>query len=247
MSYSGRDFFAGKTALVTGAGKGIGRATARMLAKHGVSVTALSRSADDLASLKTEIGGHSIAVDLEDLEKTREAVRAAMPVDLLVNCAAIGTLEPFIEATMEITQRVLTVNTLAPMVVAQEYARDRVARGLPGSIVNVSSDAAFLGLKDHAAYCASKGALDALTRVMATELGKHGIRANCINPGVTLTDMGLMTWSDPVRAAPRIARLPLGRFLEPDEVARAILFMLSSDSSMITGVSLLVDSGFSVT
>jgi L-xylulose reductase len=247
MSYSGKEFFTGKTALVTGAGKGIGRSTARMLAEHGVTVTALSRSAEDLVSLKTEIGGHSIVVDLEDLDKTRSVVREAMPVDLLVNCAAIGTLEPFLDATLKVTQQVLTVNTLAPMVVAQEYAIDRIARGLPGSIVNVSSDAAFLGLKDHSAYCASKGALDALTRVMATELGRHGIRANCINPGVTLTDMGLKTWTDPVRAAPRLARLPLGRFLEPDEVARAILFMLSSDSRMITGVSLLVDSGFSVT
>ena len=232
--------------MITGAGKGIGRATAKMLASRGAVVTAVSRSPADLASLKAEIGGRSIAVDLEDLDRTREVVRAAMPVGLLVNCAAIGTLEPFVDATMEVTRRVMTVNFLSPMVVAQEYARACIARGAPGSIVNVSSDAAFKGLPGHSAYCASKGALDALTRVMAAELGKHSIRVNCINPGVTLTDMGLKTWTDPVRAGPRIARLPLGRFLEPDEVARAILFMLSRDSNMITGVSLLVDSGYHV-
>ena len=120
-------------------------------------------------------------------------------------------------------------------------------RTLPGSIVNVSSDAAFVGVIDHTAYCASKGALDAMSRVMANELGPHRIRVNCINPNITLTDMARKAWSDPGRAGPRLARLPLGRFLEPDEVAEAIVYLLSDRAAMITGVSLRVDGGFSVT
>ncbi|MGA8443885.1 MAG: SDR family oxidoreductase [Roseiarcus sp.] len=239
--------FEGKHALVTGAGKGIGRATARLLARRGAKVLAMSRSADDLASLRTEIGGRSFPVDLADAEATRAVVRAALPFDLLVNCAGATTLQPFVDLTTETFERIIAVNTTAPMIIAQEYARDRIARALPGSIVNVSSDAAFVGVIDHTAYCASKGALDAMSRVMANELGPHHIRVNCINPNITLTDMGRKAWSDPGRAGPRLARLPLGRFLEPDEVAEAIVYLLSDRAAMITGVSLRVDGGFSVT
>ena len=237
----------GQYGLVTGAGKGIGRATARLLARRGAKVLAVSRSAEDLASLQTEIGGRSFPVDLADAEATRAVVRAALPFDLLVNCAGATTLQPFVDLTTETFERIIAVNTTAPMIIAQEYARDRIARALPGSIVNVSSDAAFVGVIDHTAYCASKGALDAMSRVMANELGPHRIRVNCINPNITLTDMARKAWSDPGRAGPRLARLPLGRFLEPDEVAEAIVYLLSDRAAMITGVSLRVDGGFSVT
>ncbi len=126
----------------------------------------------------------------------------------------------------------------------QDYARKRIAANLPGAIVNASSDAAFLGVVDHAAYCASKAALDALTRVMATELGRRGIRVNSVNPTITLTDMGRKAWSDPERAAPRLARMAIGRFLEVDEIAETIAFLLSDRASAITGVSLRADGGF---
>ena len=238
--------FAGRTVLVTGATKGIGRATAELLARRGASVLALGRSADELASLKVEIGCRTIAVDLADLEATRAAVRANLPFDLLVNCAGATALQPFLDLTIETFDRIMTVNAKAPIVVAQEYARDRVAAKQAGSIVNVSSDASFLGVIDHAAYCASKGALDAATRVMANELGPHAIRVNCVNPNITLTDMARLAWSDPVRSAPRLARMPIGRFLEPAEVAEVIAFLLSDRAAAVTGVTLRADGGFSV-
>jgi L-xylulose reductase len=118
---------------------------------------------------------------------------------------------------------------------------------LPRNTRAIASRGRFVGVIDHAAYCASKGALDAMSRVMANELGPHRIRVNCINPNITLTDMARKAWTDPERAGPRLARLPLGRFLEPDEVAEAIVYLLSDRAAMITGVSLRVDGGFSVT
>lgn len=246
MNQDAREF-SGRTILVTGAGKGIGRATARLLAHRGGQVLALSRSADDLASLEAEIGSRSIQVDLADLDATRAAVRAAGPFDLLVNCAGTTALDPFLDLTLETFDHIIAVNTKAPMVIAQEYARSRIAAGQPGSIVNVSSDAAFIGVIDHAAYCASKAALDALTRVMANELGAKGIRVNGVNPTITLTDMARKAWSDPAKSAPRLSRMPLGRFLEPEEIAETIAYLLSDRAKAITGVCLRADGGFSVT
>jgi len=141
----------------------------------------------------------------------------------------------------------IAVNTRAPLIIAQEYARHRIALGGGGAIVNLSSRSSFTGFADHAAYCASKGALDAMTRVMANELGPHGIRVNCVNPAVTLTAMAVKAWSDPKKSIPMLARMPLGRFIEPDEVAEVVLFLLSDGAAMVTGVALPIDAGFGVT
>jgi L-xylulose reductase len=238
--------FEGKTVLVTGAGKGIGRATAKLLAARGASVVALSRSQRDLDSLKEEIGCRTIAVDLADAEATRAATRQALSVDYLVNCAGTTELDPFLDMPMETFDAIMAVNCRAPLIVAQEYARDRVGRGAKGAIVNVSSLSAFIGFADHTAYCASKGALDAATRVMANELGRKGIRVNAVNPGVTLTPMAEKAWSDPAKSGPMLARMPLGRFVQPEEVASVIAYLLSDDAAMINGVFMPVDAGFMI-
>lgn len=239
--------FAGKTVLVTGAGKGIGYATAVLLAERGAHVVALSRSKADLDRLSEKIGCQTIAVDLADAAATLAAAKEAQqaqPVDLLVNCAGIVDLEPFLDATIESFDRTMAVNVRAAMIVAQECARGMIARGTGGAIVNVSSMAAQVGTPLHAAYCASKAALDALTRVMAIELGVHGIRVNTVNPVVTLTPMAEKVWSEPAKSAPMLARIPLQRFAQPIEVAHTIAYLLSRDSSMVNGVSLAVDGGF---
>jgi len=235
--------FLSRRALVTGAGKGIGRAVATMLAESGADVVALGRTAADLDSLAAEIGCRTIVADVADAERAAEAV--ALPLDLLVNNAGISILEPALEATPAAFDVVLRVNTWAPLRLAQVVAADLIARGGRGAIVNVSSTASSRGLALHAAYCASKAGLDALTRVLAIELGAHGIRVNSVNPTVTLTPMAQRAWSDPARSAPMLARIPLGRFVEPEEVARTICFLLSDDAAMVNGACLEVDGGFS--
>ena len=239
--------FAGKRALVTGAGKGIGREVARMLAARGAEVIALSRAQEDLDSLRAEIGCATIAVDLADTQAAVARVRDVLPVHLLVNNAAITSLELVLQARAESVRAVLDVNLFAPLFLVQAVAADLVARNLPGAIVNVSSLAAQIGIQDHVAYCASKAGLDAMTRVMALEFGPHRIRVNSVNPVVTLTPMAELAWSDPEKAGRMLARIPLGRFVQPAEVAETICFLLSDASAMVNGVALNVDGGFRAT
>jgi L-xylulose reductase len=236
--------FSGRSVLVTGAGKGIGRATASFLAARGAEVIALSRSAEDLESLKAEIGCRTVVVDLADAAATQAAAREALPADLLVNCAGTTELDAFLDLSVETFDRIMAVNCRAPMIVAQVYARQLIERGATGAIVNVSSIAAFIGFADHAAYCASKGAIDGLTRVMANELGRQGIRVNGVHPVVTLTPMAVKAWSDPAKSGPMLARVPAGRFVEPVEVASVIAFLLSDDAAMVNGIDMPVDGGF---
>lgn len=236
--------FDGKRALVTGAGKGIGEAAARMLAERGATVVALSRSAADLETLKAAIDCETLTVDLADPVATRQAARSAQPIDLLVNNAGTTELVPFLETSVETFDHLMAVNARAAMIVAQECARSMIDRGVKGAIVNVSSLASEIGIPDHTAYSASKGAMDAMTRVWAKELGAHGIRVNTINPVVTLTAMAIKAWSDEAKAELMLSRIPLRKFATPEEVAEVICYLGSDGASMIHGVCLLVDGGF---
>lgn len=236
--------FAGRRALVTGAGKGIGRELVEALVGRGAEVVALSRTQADLDSLQAETGYMTIEADLEQTERAAELVRSVLPVHMLVNNAGISVLSPALETTEDAFFRAVRVNAWAALRIAQVIAGDLVSRGAPGAIVNVSSVAASVGLADHAAYCASKAGLDAITRVLAVELGPHGIRTNSVNPTVTLTPMAEMAWSDPAKAGPMQARIPLRRFVRPREVADAVCFLLGDGAAMINGTCLDVDGGF---
>ncbi len=236
--------FHGKRALVTGAGKGIGRVIAPFLAECGADVVALSRTPADLESLKAEIGCRTIVADLADAAAARKAAAEAGPIDLLVNNAGVAILEPFLDASVEAFDTTFAVNVRAVMILSQVVARGMIERGAGGAIINVSSQASKIGLADHTTYCASKGALDNLTRAMALELGPHGIRVNAINPTVVLTPMGKRAWSDPAKGGPMLARIPLGKFAEPTDVAHLIAYLLSDQADMIHGVTLPIDGGF---
>lgn len=234
----------GKRALVTGAGKGIGREIVGLLTKCGAKVVAVSRTKADLDSLAKETGCEAIAADLVDAGEAKRAAEAAGPIDLLVNNAGVSIPQPFLEQSVEALDKTMGVNLRAAMVISQVVARGLIARKSGGAIVNLSSQASLVGIADHAAYCASKGALDQLTRVMALELGPHDIRVNCVNPTVTLTPMGKMAWGDPRKSEPMLAKIPLGRFADPPDVAYAVAFLLSDQARMISGIVMPIDGGF---
>ena len=237
----------GKRALVTGAGKGIGREIAILLTECGVQVVALSRTQADLESLKAEIGCETIHADLTNAEDARRAAESAGDINLLVNNAGITSLQSFLETTLEAFDEVLAINVRAVLVISQVIARGMIARGRGGAIVNVSSTASSIAVRDHTSYCASKGALDQLTRVMALELGPYQIRVNSINPTITLTPMGEMAWGDPAKSGPMLARIPLGHFAKPRQIAEAVVYLLSDHADMINGAILPVDGGFLTT
>jgi NAD(P)-dependent dehydrogenase (short-subunit alcohol dehydrogenase family) len=248
--------FSGKCVLVTGAGKGIGREITLFLRECGAKVVAVSRTQADLDALQTHCECEVITADLSDAAQARAAAEKAVGisggVDFLVNNAGISLPQPFLETTPEAFDRTMAVNVRAAMIVSQVYAEALIARikrgeARGGAIVNLSSQASKAALADHAAYCASKGALDMLSAVMALELGKHQIRVNCVNPTVTLTPMGEMAWGDPAKSGPMLAKIPLGRFAKPADVAHAVAYLLSDQADMIHGVTLPIDGGFLAT
>ncbi|XP_004639521.1 L-xylulose reductase [Octodon degus] len=239
---------AGRRALVTGAGKGIGRSTVQALCAAGVRVVAVSRTQADLDSLVSECSGvEPVCVDLADWEATERALSSVGPVDLLVNNAGVALLQPFLEVTKEAYDMSFDVNLRAVIQVSQIVAKSMIARGVPGAIVNVSSQASQRALANHGVYCSTKGALDMLTKVMALELGPHKIRVNAVNPTVVMTLMGKANWSDPQKAKVLLDRIPLGKFAEVENVVDAILFLLSDRSGMTTGSALPVEGGFLAT
>ena len=236
--------FSGKSVIITGAGKGIGRACARLMAAQGAEVVALSRTGSDLDSLRAEIGGRSIPVDLADAAATRAAMAEAGTADYLINSAGINVLESVLDRTEAGYEAVLGINLRAALLTCQEFARARIAAGGGGAIVNITSIAGHRGFQDHLCYAASKAGLEGATRVMARELGPHGIRVNAVAPTITLTELAAEAWSDPAKSAPMMVRHPLNRFAEADEVAESIALLLSDQSRMITGAVLPVDGGF---
>ncbi|CAG0899456.1 unnamed protein product [Darwinula stevensoni] len=248
MSYDYEDpFFAGRSALVTGSGKGIGRAITKQLHILGAQVYAISRTQSDLESLASECPGIlTYCLDLSDWKKTEDVVKTLPPLDCLVNNAGVTSLESFLETKAESFERVMKTNVQSVLNVSQVVAKHMIKRGAHGSIVNVSSVASTRALNLHTSYCASKAALDSLTRSMALELGPHKIRVNSVNPTVVMTDMGKLAWSDPDKSEPILNRIPLGKFVEVEDVVNAILFLLSDRSSMINGVHLPIEGGLFV-
>lgn len=242
----------GKRALVTGASKGIGFETCQVLADAGADIAATARDAAGLAEVAGLVRGLgrkcvTITADMGHAEgpaiAAREALKAFGAIDILVNNAGVALLGSLLELTAEDWDQTMAINLRAPMMLAQKLAPAMIAQK-SGKIINVSSQAGVVGLADHAAYCASKGGLNTLTKVMANEWGKHNIQTNAVCPNVILTPMGAQVWGEPAKRDPQIAKTPAGRFGKPVEVADMILYLASSASDFVCGETLLIDGGF---
>lgn len=236
--------FNGRTILVTGASGGIGGATVRHLVKAGADVVASGRSVEALEALTTETGARALPFDLESEESIRSAIEG---LDLygVVNCGGWGgAIETPQEADVDVFDRVMSINARGALLVTKYASREIIRVGNGGAIVNVSSQASLVALTGHIAYGSSKAALDNITRVSALELGQYGIRVNSVNPTVVMTPMSAWYWGRPEVEGPFLEAMPLHRWATEDDIAAPIVFLLSDGASMISGVSLPIDGGY---
>jgi NAD(P)-dependent dehydrogenase (short-subunit alcohol dehydrogenase family) len=243
----------GRSALVTGAGRGIGRAAADALAEAGAEVWLLARTLADVEAGAREIraaGGRAnpLACDVTDAAALKRAVAALPGLDILVNNAGTNIPEPFVDVSEEHLDRLLDLNVRAAFIAAQAAARkmletpDRGERG--GAILNMSSQMGHIGAAGRTVYCLTKHALEGLTKAMAVELAPHGIRVNSVAPTFVETPMTAPMFQRKEFSDWVHARIPLGRLGQPQDVAGAIVFLASPAAAMITGTSLLIDGGW---
>jgi L-xylulose reductase len=237
--------FTGRKVLITGASGGIGAATVRRLVGQGATVYAGGQDAAKLSKLADETGAEPVSFDLTSEDEIRTAVSG---LDLwgVVNCGGFGgEIATPQETDIAVFDKVISINARGSLLVIKHVTPGMIAGGRGGSIVNVSSQASLVALSGHISYGSSKAALDNITRVSALELGRYNIRVNSVNPTVVMTEMSAYYWGRPDVGPPFLEQMPLGRWATEDEIAAPISFLLSDDASMITGVSLPIDGGYS--
>jgi NAD(P)-dependent dehydrogenase (short-subunit alcohol dehydrogenase family) len=242
----------GKAALVTGATKGIGFDICKVLADAGADIAAVGRDEAGLTDVKTAVEALgrkcvTIAADLATAQGPVEAARIALQsfgtIDILVNNAGIALIDTLLEVKVEDWDKTMAVNLRAPFLLARELAPKMIAQR-SGKIINISSQAGVVAIDGHAAYSASKGGLNMLTKVMTSEWAKHNIQTNAICPTIILTPMGEQVWGDPAKGKPMLDKTPLGRFGKPQEVADCVLYLASPASDLVCGETILIDGGF---
>ena len=236
--------FNGRTILVTGGSGGIGGATVRHLVKANAKVIASGRSQSALDAIAKETGCRTLAFDLASEEEIRNALEG---LDLwgVVNCGGFGgEIATPMDTDIDVFDKVITTNTRGALLVIKYTSRSMIRLGRGGSIVNVSSQASLVALRGHISYGSSKAALDNITRVSALELGPYNIRVNGVNPTVVMTPMSAWYWGRDDIQGPFLEQMPLGRWATEPEIAAPIVFLLSDGASMISGVSLAIDGGY---
>jgi NAD(P)-dependent dehydrogenase (short-subunit alcohol dehydrogenase family) len=243
--------YANKIAIVTGAGTGIGEATARLLAKEGATVVLADldeASAQNVCKGIAADGGKAAAcgVDIRDKDSVEAMFAFARhtfgPAHVMINNAGKGSQKLFIDTPLALLHDMLNTNVVGTFLCAQAAARDMIPLG-GGAIVNMSSHSGYLGSSGRAAYAASKGGIIAMTRVMAVDLAPHHIRVNAVAPGPIDVPRSRGQHNDERRSGWQRA-VPLGRYGEPHEVAAAVSFLASDEASYINGQTLAVDGGF---
>jgi NAD(P)-dependent dehydrogenase (short-subunit alcohol dehydrogenase family) len=238
-----------RTAVVTGGAHGIGRAIVKRLLEDGVNVVVLDVDQPDelggaLPRLEYVRGDVSVRADIK--AGVDRAVERFGGVDIVVAVAGIGSLRPLLEIDDALWQRTLDVNLTGVFLTVQESARAMVGGGRRGAIVVVSSTNAVYAEESTVHYTASKGALVALVRAASLDLARYGIRINAVAPGMVRTRMSAPLTEDATASAGFLATVPLARFAEPEEIAAVVRFLVSDDSSYVTGSLVVADGGLTV-
>ncbi len=239
----------GKVAVVTGAGRGLGRACALALGEAGAEVVAVSRTASDLDELASEIrdGGAAarpLVCDITDNAAIAATIGSEPRIDILVNNAGTNFPGPFVDVTEDHYDRIMALNVKAAFMASQAAARIMIAGGRGGVILNMSSQMGHVGAATRTVYCASKHALEGLTKAMAVELAPDEIRVNTIGPTFILTPMTRPFFENEAFRDDALSRIPMGKLGELEDIMGAVVFLSSPAAAMITGAALTIDGGW---
>lgn len=239
----------GRRALVTGAGRGLGLACAAALCEAGAEVWLAARSTKEVQAAAEALRArgdraHALVLDVTDTVAVAQVVAAHGPFQVLVNNAGTNRPKPFDEVTEDDVDTMLALNTKAAFFVARAVASGLKAAGLPGSIVQMSSQMGHVGGVNRSIYCASKHALEGLSKALALELGPHGIRVNTLCPTFIDTPMTHDWLATPAFRAQVLDKIALGRVGRVEDVMGAVLFLASDAAALVTGSALMVDGGW---
>jgi NAD(P)-dependent dehydrogenase (short-subunit alcohol dehydrogenase family) len=239
----------GKRALVTGANKGLGQSIARTLTGLGATVYGTSRTETGAAQIESDLATPGLVLDVRNTASIGRFVdslaeRTGGGIDILINNAGVNHPAPALDVTEEQWDAVASTNLKGTFFLAQALARTWVAAAAGAVVVNIGSQAGTVGIEERAAYCASKGGLDQLTKVLAIEWAPHGIRVNTVAPTFVRTELTTSTLDRPGWGQTLLSRIPAGRFGEPEDIVGAVAFLAGDAAKMITGHTLLVDGGY---
>ena len=239
----------GRRALVSGAGRGLGRAAAHALAQAGAQLCLVARSAEQIQTVRAEIeaaGGRAqaLVLNVTDSAAVTRLVAEHGPFDILVNNAGTNRPAPLLEVQDADLDAIFDLNLKAAFYLAREVSRGLVAAGKPGSIINMSSQMGHVGSPRRSVYCASKHALEGMSKALAWELGPHQIRVNTVCPTFIETPLTAPMLSEPQFRSFVLSKIALGRLGRIEEVMGALVFLASDASSLVTGSALMVDGGW---
>jgi Dehydrogenases with different specificities (related to short-chain alcohol dehydrogenases) len=253
MEFEGFDINFGlenKVAIITGGLSGIGQAIGELYIKKGAKLAIFDVKDTTAKEAKEKYGDDAIGIQVDVTQKDQidnavaEVLKTYGKIDLLVNSAGVALLDDAENLSEEYWDKTFDINVKGSFLVAQAVGKEFIKAG-SGKIINMASQAALVALDNHVAYCASKGAIVSMTKVLAFEWAQYGINVNCISPTVILTELGKKAWAGQVGEDMK-KKIPAGRFGYPEEVAACALFLAADASNLITGENMVIDGGYTV-